>query len=106
MYGILALGVSLPLGVGDGVGPSGPGVGVLGQVGILQHWSLGSVVMKQDCGRVANLEHLKVKVHALIHGHSKRVISLSVISKIYSFILKLSLIETDDKRYAIWFEFS
>lgn len=48
LYYILVLGVSLPLGVGDGVGPSGPGVGAVGHVGILQHWSLGSVVMKQD----------------------------------------------------------
>lgn len=39
MYDMFVLGVSLPLGVGDGVGPSGPGVGALGQVGILQHWS-------------------------------------------------------------------
>jgi hypothetical protein len=48
----------LPLGVGEGVGPTGPGVGTLGQVGILQHLSFGSVVMKQDCGNVANLRHL------------------------------------------------
>lgn len=64
MQDIFVLGVSLPLGVGDGVGPSGPGVGALGQVGILQHWSQGSVVMKQDWGKVANLGHLKIKAHA------------------------------------------
>lgn len=39
MLDMFILRVSLPLGVGDGVGPSGPGVGALGQVGILQHWS-------------------------------------------------------------------
>lgn len=47
LYYILVLGVSLPLGEGDGVEPSGPDVG-LEHLGILQHGSLRLVVMKQD----------------------------------------------------------
>lgn len=46
MQDMFVLGVLLFLGVGDGVGFSGFGVGVLGQVGILQYWLQGLVVMK------------------------------------------------------------